>query len=107
MFYRQISSFGGKMNALNEVNRVISSVSYYPNQGQQQPQQQPAQKESDEEFLTADRMATWLKENKVLQITLQDRLQEFDARIYRIDSTIQGAVQEEGEVAEEKLISNH
>ena len=26
----QISSFGGKMNALNEVNRVITSVSYYP-----------------------------------------------------------------------------
>lgn len=73
----QISSFGGKMNALNEVNRVISSVSYYPNQGQQQPQQQQqAQKESDEEFLTADRMATWLKENKVLQITLQDNLHQ-------------------------------
>ena len=34
----QISSFGGKMNALNEVNRVIASVSYYPNQGQPQPQ---------------------------------------------------------------------
>ena len=29
----QISSFGGKMNALNEVNRVITSVSYYPQQG--------------------------------------------------------------------------
>ena len=70
----QISSFGGKMNALNEVNRVISSVSYYPNQGQQQPQQ--PQKETDEEFLTADRMATWLKENKVLQITLQDNLHQ-------------------------------
>ena len=28
----QISSFGGKMNALNEVNRVITSVSYYPQQ---------------------------------------------------------------------------
>ena len=30
----QISSFGGKMSALNEVNRVISSVWHYPNQGQ-------------------------------------------------------------------------
>ena len=28
----QISSFSGKMNALNEVNRVITSVSYYPQQ---------------------------------------------------------------------------
>ena len=70
----QISSFGGKMNALNEVNRVIASVSYYPNQGQPQPQPPPAQKASgesstgEEDFLTADRMATWLKDNKVLQI---------------------------------------
>ena len=70
----QISSFGGKMNALNEVNRVIASVSYYPNQGQPQPQPQPSQKGSgegsstEEDFLTADRMAAWLKENKVLQI---------------------------------------
>ncbi|KAJ9597081.1 hypothetical protein L9F63_027030 [Diploptera punctata] len=26
----QISSFNGKMNALNEVNKVIASVTYYP-----------------------------------------------------------------------------
>ena len=69
----QISSFGGKMSALNEVNRVISSVWHYPNQGQgtTQQTQQPQKGESDEEFLTADRMAVWLKENKVLQIALQ------------------------------------
>jgi ubiquitin carboxyl-terminal hydrolase 9/24 len=82
----QISSFGGKMNALNEVNRVIASVSYYPNQQQQtsgqQPQQQQAQQpaaqkpEGDEDFLTADRMASWLKDNKVLQIVLQDNLHQ-------------------------------
>ena len=29
----QISSFSGKMNALNEVNRVITSISYYHQQG--------------------------------------------------------------------------
>ena len=70
----QISSFGGKMSALNEVNRVISSVWHYPNQGQgQQTTQQQAKQESDEEFLTADRMAAWLNENKVLQIALQVR----------------------------------
>ena len=68
----QVSSFGGKMNALNEVNRVITSVSYYP---QHQPRHQPAASD-EEEFLTADRMATWLKENKVLQIVLQDSLHQ-------------------------------
>ena len=34
----QISSFGGKMNALNEVNRVITSVSVYPQQSGQSSQ---------------------------------------------------------------------
>ena len=77
----QISSFGGKMNALNEVNRVIASVSYYPNQGQPQPQPTPAQKADTssseaEDFLTADRMAAWLKDNKVLQIVLQGNLHQ-------------------------------
>ena len=79
----QISSFGGKMNALNEVNRVIASVSYYPNQGQPQPQPSPAQKSGGdassseaEDFLTADRMAAWLKDNKVLQIVLQGNLHQ-------------------------------
>ena len=73
----QISSFGGKMSALNEVNRVISSVWHYPNQGQgttgtgSQQAQVPQKGETDEEFLSADRMAVWLKENKVLQIALQ------------------------------------
>ena len=68
----QVSSFGGKMNALNEVNRVITSVSYYP---QHQQRHQPAASD-EEEFLTADRMAKWLKENKVLQIVLQDSLHQ-------------------------------
>ncbi|XP_060232828.1 probable ubiquitin carboxyl-terminal hydrolase FAF-X isoform X1 [Meriones unguiculatus] len=39
----QISSFNGKMNALNEINKVLSSVSYYGN--------------SEEEWLTAEQMA--------------------------------------------------
>ncbi|XP_019504479.1 PREDICTED: probable ubiquitin carboxyl-terminal hydrolase FAF-X [Hipposideros armiger] len=45
----QISSFNGKMNALNEVNKVISSVSYYTHR-HGNPE--------EEEWLTAERMAT-------------------------------------------------
>lgn len=43
----QISSFNGKMNALNEVNKVISSVSYYTHRHNPE----------EEEWLTAERMA--------------------------------------------------
>lgn len=50
LLYRllQISSFNGKMNALNEVNKVISSVSYYTHR-HGNPE--------EEEWLTAERMA--------------------------------------------------
>ena len=44
----QISSFNGKMNALNEINKVISSVSYYTHR-HGNPE--------EEEWLTAERMA--------------------------------------------------
>lgn len=47
----QISSFNGKMNALNEVNKVISSVSYYTHR-HGNPE--------EEEWLTAERMAVSL-----------------------------------------------
>lgn len=49
IFFRllQISSFNGKMNALNEVNKVISSVSYYTHRHNPE----------EEEWLTAERMA--------------------------------------------------
>lgn len=43
----QISSFNGKMNALNEVNKVISSVSYYTHRHNPE----------EDEWLTAERMA--------------------------------------------------
>lgn len=43
----QISSFNGKMNALNEINKVISSVNYYPNRHGIE----------EEEYLTSERMA--------------------------------------------------
>ncbi len=85
----QVSSFGGKMSALNEVNRVISSVSYYSPQQRSHPSSSNVSASSasgvggggggsgeDEDFLTAERMADWLKENKVLKIVLQDSLHQ-------------------------------
>ncbi len=84
----QVSSFGGKMSALNEVNRVISSVSFYSPQQRNQPSASNVSSAAnsgavgnigageDEDFLTAERMAAWLKENKVLQIVLQDSLHQ-------------------------------
>ncbi|XP_065164971.1 probable ubiquitin carboxyl-terminal hydrolase FAF-X isoform X2 [Atheta coriaria] len=63
----QISSFNGKMNALNEINKVISSVSYYPNRHQGI---------EEEEYLTPERMAKWINENRVLEIVLRDSLHQ-------------------------------
>lgn len=48
----QISSFNGKMNALNEINKVISSVIYYPNRHHGM---------EEEEFLTPERMAVSIR----------------------------------------------
>ncbi|CAG9840067.1 unnamed protein product [Diabrotica balteata] len=63
----QISSFNGKMNALNEINKVISSVIYYPNRHHGM---------EEEEYLTPERMAKWINENKVLEIVLRDSLHQ-------------------------------
>jgi len=63
----QISSFNGKMNALNEINKVISSVSYYTHR-HGNPE--------EEEWLTADRMAEWIQQNNILSIVLRDSLHQ-------------------------------
>lgn len=60
----QISSFNGKMNALNEVNKVISSVSCYRHGN------------PEEEWLTAERMAEWIQQNSILSIVLRDSLHQ-------------------------------
>ena len=52
----QISSFNGKMNALNEVNKVIANVSYYHHRHNQL---------EEDEWLTAEKMAV-----RTLEITL-------------------------------------
>ena len=47
----QISSFNGKMNALNEVNKVLSSVSY------SSPHRSYPSQADEEDWLTAEKMA--------------------------------------------------
>ncbi|KAG8247861.1 putative ubiquitin carboxyl-terminal hydrolase FAF-X [Homalodisca vitripennis] len=56
------------MNALNEVNKVIASVTYYPHRH--------SGIEQEEEWLTSERMAKWIKENNVLEIVLRDSLHQ-------------------------------
>ncbi|XP_060591415.1 probable ubiquitin carboxyl-terminal hydrolase FAF-X, partial [Ruditapes philippinarum] len=63
----QISSFNGKMNALNEVNKVIANVSFHSSRHSQS---------EDDEWLTADKMAEWIQENDVLSIVLRDSLHQ-------------------------------
>ncbi|XP_026291782.1 probable ubiquitin carboxyl-terminal hydrolase FAF-X isoform X3 [Frankliniella occidentalis] len=63
----QISTFNGKMSALNEVNKVIASVTYYPNRHSGL---------EEEEWLTAERMARWIKDNHVLEIVLRDSMHQ-------------------------------
>lgn len=63
----QISSFNGKMNALNEINKVLSYVCYYPHHPQS----------ADEgDTLTAEKMAKWIKDTDVLGIVLKDSLHQ-------------------------------
>ncbi|XP_052826881.1 probable ubiquitin carboxyl-terminal hydrolase FAF-X, partial [Octopus bimaculoides] len=63
----QISSFNGKMNALNEVNKVIANVTFHASR------HTPI---DDDEWLTADKMAEWIQQNNVLSIVLRDSLHQ-------------------------------
>ncbi|XP_074657837.1 ubiquitin carboxyl-terminal hydrolase 9X-like [Tubulanus polymorphus] len=63
----QISSFNGKMNALNEVNKVITGVSIYTHRHSQI---------EEDEWLTAEKMAEWIQQNGVLGIVLRDSLHQ-------------------------------
>ncbi|XP_052737124.1 probable ubiquitin carboxyl-terminal hydrolase FAF-X isoform X2 [Bicyclus anynana] len=56
----KMSSFNGKMSALNEINQLISSVS-------QQPKP---------EWLTPAVITNWIRENKVVDIVLRDSLHQ-------------------------------
>jgi ubiquitin carboxyl-terminal hydrolase 9/24 len=64
----QISSFNGKMNALNEINKMLSYVSYYPHRHQQS--------DDECETMTAEKLAKWIKDVDVLGIVLKDSLHQ-------------------------------
>lgn len=63
----QISSFNGKMNALNEINKVLGYVSYFPHR---------QISDEDNDILNAEKMAEWIRENNVLGIVLRDSLHQ-------------------------------
>ncbi|OWF40886.1 probable ubiquitin carboxyl-terminal hydrolase FAF-X isoform X2 [Mizuhopecten yessoensis] len=63
----KISSFNGKMNALNEVNKVIANVSFQSSRHSQV---------DEDEWLTAEKMAEWIQNNHVLTIVLGDSLHQ-------------------------------
>ncbi|OQR72358.1 putative ubiquitin carboxyl-terminal hydrolase FAF-X-like [Tropilaelaps mercedesae] len=68
----QISSFNGKMNALNEVNKAITNVMLYRQSGHGQR----CVESSDIEYLTSGKMVGWIRDNSVLSIVLRDSLHQ-------------------------------
>lgn len=69
----KISSFNGKMSALNEINKILFAFSYYPRQSQMS---MCAQNEDEIDWLTADKIVKWIKESNVLGIVLHDSLHQ-------------------------------
>lgn len=68
----KISSFNGKMSALNEINKILFAFSYYPRQSQI-----PMCANEDEiDWLSADKIAKWIKDSDVLGIVLHDSLHQ-------------------------------
>ena len=69
----KISSFNGKMNALNEINKVIGSVDFYSHI---MPNANNPLSNDEERCLNSKCVAQWIKENQVLQIVLKDSLHQ-------------------------------
>lgn len=69
----KISSFNGKMSALNEINKILFAVSYYPHRSSQIPLCPP---EEEIDWLSADKIAKWIKDSNVLGIVLHDSLHQ-------------------------------
>lgn len=76
----KFASFNGKMNALNEVNKVIANVTYNVKMRTSSSISGSSSSSStknenmsiEEEWLTSERMAKWIQENDVLNIVLRD-----------------------------------
>ncbi|CAF1048629.1 unnamed protein product, partial [Didymodactylos carnosus] len=62
------NSFSGKMNALNEVNKLIMSLNIN--------QRTQSLRSDDYETLTADKLIQWIQNNEILDIVLRDCLHQ-------------------------------
>ncbi|XP_010629475.1 probable ubiquitin carboxyl-terminal hydrolase FAF-X [Fukomys damarensis] len=80
----QISSFNGKMNALNEINKVISSISYTHQHGNCE----------EEEWLTAEQMTEWIQQKSILSIVLKDSLHQ-PQYVEKLEKILQFVIKEE------------
>lgn len=69
----KISSFNGKMNALNEINKILFAVSCYPHRSSQIPLYPP---DEELDWLSAEKIAKWIKDSDVLGIVLHDSLHQ-------------------------------
>lgn len=69
----KISSFNGKMSALNEINKILFAFSYYPRQSQMS---MCTQGDDEIDWLSADKIVKWIKESNVLGIVLHDSLHQ-------------------------------
>jgi ubiquitin carboxyl-terminal hydrolase 9/24 len=72
----KFASFNGKMNALNEINKVISNVTYNFQMKVASSTCSSStvynRSDQEEEWLTTDKLAIWIQENDVLDIVLRD-----------------------------------
>lgn len=65
----QVASFSGKMNALNDLNRIINNTGYFHHR-------QPFRDSDSTEFLNAEQVANWIDKNNVLAIALRENLHQ-------------------------------
>uniref|UniRef100_A0A1X7TPY9 UBP34/UBP24/USP9X/USP9Y-like ARM repeat region domain-containing protein n=1 Tax=Amphimedon queenslandica TaxID=400682 RepID=A0A1X7TPY9_AMPQE len=79
----QIPSFSGKMNALNEINKIVPSMSYHPH----------FKTIGDEEQLTTERIAEWIKTNNVLAIVYRDNLHQAQY-VEKLDKLVRFCIKE-------------
>lgn len=68
----QVSSFSGKMNALNEINKILNALTCYT----MRTHGLPLIPDDELDWLTAERMAAWIKESDVLRTALKDSLHQ-------------------------------
>ncbi|UJR08730.1 hypothetical protein I4U23_012987 [Adineta vaga] len=64
----QTNSFSGKMNALNEVNKLLPSLSSF--------HRTTFNRSDDNDSLTSEKFIQWLQENQILDIVLRDCLHQ-------------------------------